>query len=414
MPDLARFRAKHEAPAELSSQAPTSILHVDMDAFFVSVELLERPELGGKPVVVGGRPDQRGVVTAASYEARKYGIQSAMPLRTAGRLCPHAIFLDGHHAKYTQWSDRVAGILTNFSPVVEMVSIDEAYLDLAGTERLHGPALAAADKLLRSITRTTGLPCSGGLASTRLVAKVASDQGKPRGLVWVPAGSEERFLAQLPVRKIPGIGKVTERALLALGIERVEQIAAQPQEKLEKIFGQWGTALYRKARGGDSYEFMVDAEPKSISQNHTFNEDTDDSEALTAVLSHLSQKACKRLREAGLASSTLTLTIRYAGFDTHTRSRSLGESTALDSGINAVFQELFQKHRDQRRKVRLLGVSLSNFSHGGEQLDLLQAERREKLQKVTQATDRLRDRFGFSKVQFGGSLRRGDSESEDR
>jgi DNA polymerase IV len=414
MPDLARFRAKHEAPAELSSQAPTSILHVDMDAFFVSVELLERPELGGKPVVVGGRPDQRGVVTAASYEARKYGIQSAMPLRTAGRLCPHAIFLDGHHAKYTQWSDRVAGILTNFSPVVEMVSIDEAYLDLAGTERLHGPALAAADKLLRSITRTTGLPCSGGLASTRLVAKVASDQGKPRGLVWVPAGSEERFLAQLPVRKIPGIGKVTERALLALGIERVEQIAAQPQEKLEKIFGQWGTALYRKARGGDSYEFMVDAEPKSISQNHTFNEDTDDSEALTAVLSHLSQKACKRLREAGLASSTLTLTIRYAGFDTHTRSRSLGESTALDSGINAVFQELFQKHRDQRRKVRLLGVSLSNFSHGGEQLDLLQAERREKLQKLTQATDRLRDRFGFSKVQFGGSLRRGDSESEDR
>jgi DNA polymerase IV len=414
MPDLACFRAKHDAPADLSSQTATSILHVDMDAFFVSVELLERPELRGKPVVVGGRPDQRGVVTAASYEARKFGIQSAMPLRTAGRLCPHAIFLDGHHAKYTQWSDRVATILTNFSPVVEMVSIDEAYLDLAGTERLHGPPLAAADKLLRNITRTTGLPCSGGLASTRLVAKVASDQGKPRGLVWVPAGSEERFLAPLPVRKIPGIGKVTERALLALGIQTVEQIAAQPQEKLEKIFGQWGTALYRKARGGDSYEFVVDAEPKSISQNHTFNEDTDDSAALTAVLSHLSQKACKRLREAGLAASTLTLTIRYAGFDTHTRSKSLGESTALDAGINAVFQELFQKHRDQRRKVRLLGVSLSNFSHGGEQLDLLQAERREKLQKLTQATDRLRDKFGFSKVQFGGSLRRGDSNPKDR
>jgi DNA polymerase IV len=413
MPDLARFRAKHDAPAELTSHTASTILHVDMDAFFVSVELLERPELRGKPVVVGGRPDQRGVVTAASYEARKYGIQSAMPLRTAGRLCPHAIFLDGHHAKYTQWSDRVATILTNFSPVVEMVSIDEAYLDLAGTERLHGPPLAAADKLLRSITRATGLPCSGGLASTRLVAKVASDQGKPRGLVWVPAGSEERFLAPLPVRKIPGIGKVTERALRALGIETVEQIAAQPQEKLERIFGQWGTALYRKARGGDSYEFVVDAEPKSISQNHTFNEDTDDSAALTAVLSHLSQKACKRLREAGLAASTLTLTIRYAGFDTHTRSKSLGESTALDTGINAVFQELFKKHLDRSQKVRLLGVSLSNFSHGGEQLDLLQAERREKLQKLTQATDRLRDRFGFSKVQFGGSLRRGDAKPED-
>src|ERR1700724_1719108 len=414
MPELARFPAIHGPLDEQALPGVASILHVDMDAFFVSVELLERPELRGKPVIVGGQPNQRGVVTAASYEARKFGVHSAMPLRTAGRVCPHAVYLDSHHAKYSEWSDRVATILAKFSPIVEMVSIDEAYLDLAGTERLHGPPLAAADKLLRTITRNTGLPCSGGLASTRLVAKVASDQGKPRGLVWVPAGSEERFLAPLPVRKIPGIGKVTERALRALGIETVEQIATQPQEKLEKIFGQWGTALYRKARGGDSYEFVVDAEPKSISQNHTFNEDTNDSVALTAVLSHLSQKACKRLREAGLAASTLTLTIRYAGFDTHTRSKSLGASTALDTGINAVFQELFQKHRDQRRKVRLLGVSLSNFSHGGEQVDLLQVERREKLQKLTQATDRLRDRFGFSKVQFGASLRRGDSKPEDR
>src|ERR1700731_828264 len=314
MPDLARFRAIHGPVDEQTLPSAASILHADMDAFFVSVELLERPELRGKPVIVGGQPNQRGVVTAASYEARKFGVHSAMPLRTAGRLCPHAVYLESHHAKYSEWSDRVASILAKFSPIVEMVSIDEAYLDLAGTERLHGPPLAAADKLLRTITRKTGLPCSGGLAATRLVAKVASDQGKPRGLVWVPAGSEMRFLAPLPVRKIPGIGKVTERALRALGIETVEQIAAQPQEKLEKIFGQWGTALYRKARGGDSYEFVVDAEPKSISQNHTFNEDTNDSAALTAVLSHLSQKACKRLREAGLAASTLTLTIRYAGF----------------------------------------------------------------------------------------------------
>jgi DNA polymerase-4 len=414
MPDLARFRAKHDASAELSPQTSASVLHVDMDAFFVSVELLARPELRGKPVVVGGRPDQRGVVTAASYEARKFGIQSAMPLRTAGRLCPHAIFLDGHHAKYTEWSDRVASILANFSPVVEMVSIDEAYLDLAGTERLYGPPLAAADKLLRIITETTGLPCSGGLASTRLVAKVASDQGKPRGLVWVPPGSEARFLAQLPIRKIPGIGKVTERALRALGIETVEQIAALSQEKLEKIFGQWGTALYRKSRGGDSYEFVVDAEPKSISQNHTFNEDTNDTAALQAVLSHLAQKACKRLREAGLSARTLTLTIRYQGFDTYTRSKTLAECSSLDVGIHSVFQELFRRHRDRKRKVRLLGVSLSGFTHGGEQLDLLRAQQREKLQKLTEATDRLRDRFGFAKVQFGGSLRRGDASSEDR
>ena len=413
MPELARFRAKHGPLEEGTANAVSSILHVDMDAFFVSVELLERPELRGKPVVVGGRPDQRGVVSAASYEARKYGIHSAMPLRTAARLCPRAVFLDGHHSKYGEWSDRVATILAQFSPIVEMVSIDEAYLDLSGTERLHGPPLAAADQLLRTITQTTNLPCSGGLATTRLVAKVASDQAKPRGLVWVAPGSEERFLAQLPVRKIPGIGEVTERALRALGIEIVEQIAAVPLGKLEKIFGQWGTALYRKARGGDSYEFVIDAEPKSISHNHTFGEDTDDSNALSAMLSHLSQKACKRLREAGLATKTLTLTIRYAGFETHTRSKTLAEPTRLDTDIFAVFQELFRMHRDVKRKVRLLGVNLSGLTHGGEQLDLLDAERRAKLEKLTSATDRLRDRFGFGKVQFGGSLRR-DEPGPDR
>src|SRR6266481_5223037 len=409
MPELARFRAIHGPVDEQMLPGVASILHVDMDAFFVSVELLERPELRGKPVIVGGQPNQRGVVTAASYEARKFGVHSAMPVRTAGRLCPHAVYLDGHHAKYSEWSDRVATILAKFSPIVEMVSIDEAYLDLSGTERLHGPPLAATDKLLRAITRTTGLPCSGGLATTRLVAKVASDQAKPRGLLWVAPGSEARFLAPLSVRKIPGIGEVTERALRALRIETVEQLAAQPLEKLEKIFGQWGTALYRKARGGDSYEFVIDAEPKSISHNHTFGEDTDDTVALTAMLSHLSQKACKRLREAGLATSTLTLTIRYAGFDTYTRAKTLGEPTQLDADIFAVFQNLFREHRDPSRKIRLLGVSLSGLTHGAEQLDLLSAERRAKLAKLTRATDLLRDRFGFDSLQFGGSLRPGDS-----
>jgi DNA polymerase IV len=406
MPELARFRSKIDQPAAgepLPSEA--SILHVDMDAFFVSVELLKRPDLRGKPVVVGGRPDQRGVVSAASYEARKYGIHSAMPLRTAAKLCPHAVFLDGNHSLYGKWSDRIATILAKYSPVVEMVSIDEAYLDLSGTTRLHGPAFFAAHRLLREITDSTNLPCSAGLASTRLVAKVASDQAKPRGLLWVTPGSEATFLAPLGVRKIPGIGPVTERALKALGIELVGQLSESTAEKLEEIFGRWGTALYRKARGQDSYEFLVDAEPKSISQNHTFGEDTLDRATLDAILSHLAQKACKRLREAGLETCTLTLTVRYAGFHTYTRSKTLPQPTSLDAVIHGICKELFERHWNRKRKVRLLGVALSNFSHGATQLDLIGAERREKLERLTRAADSLRDRFGFSKVQFGGSLR---------
>ena len=405
MPKLATFRAKHsDTSTDSSEPISAGILHVDMDAFFVSAELLDQPQLRGKPVVVGGQPDQRGVVSAASYEARKYGIQSAMPLRTAARLCPHAIFLESRHHLYSEWSDRIAVILGRYSPIVEMASVDEAYLDLAGTERLHGPPFAAAHTLLREITATTGLPCSAGLARTRLVAKVASDQAKPRGLLWVPAGSEETFLAPLGVRRIPGIGKITEAALQAQGIETVGQLAATTLEKLERNFGKWGTALHRKARGGDTYEFFVDAEPKSISHHHTFSFDTDDRVALDATLSLLCQKSMKRLRDAALSASTVTLTIRYEGFETITRAQTLREPTHLDPVVLEIVRQLFERHWDRDRKVRLLGVALSSFTHGGEQLDLLDAARREKLERLSQATDRLRDHFGFSKVQFGGLL----------
>jgi DNA polymerase-4 len=404
MPKLAHFRAKQDAPTSAPAESSAAILHIDMDAFFVSVELLERPDLHGLPVVVGGQRDQRGVVSSASYEARRFGIHSAMPLRTAARLCPQAVFLDGHHDLYGKWSDRVAEILAKFSPTVEMASIDEAHLDLAGTERLHGPPLAAAHKLLREITGTTGLPCSGGLGATRLVAKVASDQAKPRGLVWVPLGSEARFLAPLSVRRIPGIGRVTEAGLKGLGIETVGQLQQLSLARLEEIFGRWGTALFRKAHGIDSYEFFVDAEPKSLSHNQTFRTDTNNRALLESTLSYLCQKASKRLRDAGLHARTVTLTLRYADFTTITRSHTLQEPTDLDTEFLKAFSHLFARTWDGKALLRLVGVDLSSFSVGSGQLELLDPGRREKLERLARATDKLRDRFGFSKVQFGGSL----------
>src|SRR5271168_411028 len=384
MPKLARFRAKH-SPAKpipppgatleftsASASALTPILHIDMDAFFVSVELLSRPELRGLPMIVGGQRDQRGVVTSASYEARRFGVHSAMPLRTAGKLCPHGIFLNNRHELYSQWSDRIAGILARHAPRVEMASVDEAYLDFSGTERLHGPPLVAADKLLREIRKTTGLPCSAGLASTRLVAKVASEQAKPQGLVWVPAGIEAEFLAPLDVRKIPGIGRVTEAALNALG--------------------------------QDSYEFFLDAEPKSISHNETFGVDTNDRAHLESTLSYLAQKAAKRLRESGLYARTVSVTIRFTDFRTITRSKTLAEPSDLDGAITATAKSLFAHNWDGRAKLRLVGVSLESLSGATTQLDLLDADKKEKLERLARAADKLRDRFGFNKIQLGGSL----------
>jgi DNA polymerase-4 len=337
-----------------------------------------------------------------------------MPLRTAAKLCPQAVFLDGHHDLYGQWSDRVAAILAKFSPVVEMASIDEAYLDLTGTERLLGPPLAAAHKLLREITATTGLPCSGGLGPTRLVAKVASDQAKPRGLVWVPPGAEAAFLAPLAVRRIPGIGRVTEAALKTIGIETLAQLQKMSLERLEETFGRWGTALYRKARGIDSYEFFIDAEPKSLSHNQTFGEDTNDRELLHSTLSYLCQKASKRLRDAGLHARTVTLTLRFTDFRTITRNQTLAEPSDLDAVLLKAIGDLFSRAWNGTAMLRLVGVALSSFSAGSGQLDLLDPGRREKLERLARTTDRLRDRFGFSKLQLGGSLANRDRRDEWR
>src|SRR5574341_190203 len=231
---------------------PRTIFHVDMDAFFVSVEELLDPSLKGKAVVVGGRQDQRGVVSAASYAARRFGVHSAMPLRTAAKLCPHAIFLDGHPRLYSEYSHKVFGVLSGISPQVEMASVDEAYLDMTGTERLYGPPLRAAHILHERMQQETKLNSSIGIGASRLIAKVASDQAKPNGVLWVLPGHEPRFLAPLDVRKIPGVGKVTEKNLHMMGSRKVGDLAKLEESVLEEKFGKWGLAMAGKARGADA------------------------------------------------------------------------------------------------------------------------------------------------------------------
>ncbi|HET7441186.1 MAG TPA: DNA polymerase IV, partial [Terriglobales bacterium] len=226
-----------------------TIFHVDMDAFFVSVEELFDPSLKGKAVVVGGQRHERGVVSAASYEARKFGVHSAMPLRTAAKLCPQAIFVDGHPQRYREYSEKVYAVLDSFSPQVEMASIDEAYLDMTGTERLHGPPLRAAHALHEKMKSHSRLNCSVGIGTSRLVAKVSSAQAKPNGVLWIVPGQEAKFLAPLSVRDIPGVGKVMEQNLNAMGIHKVADLARLEECVLEKKFGKWGLALAGKARG---------------------------------------------------------------------------------------------------------------------------------------------------------------------
>ena len=299
-----------------------TIFHLDMDAFFVSVEELFDPSLKGKPVVVGGRPNERGVVSAASYAARKFGVHSAMPLRTAYKLCPQATFVDGHPERYRDCSRKVYEVLCHFSPLVEMASIDEAYLDMTGTERLHGPPLRAAHLLHERVKAETQLNCSIGIATSRLVAKVTSDQAKPNGIMWIIPGSEAAFLAPLDVRKIPGVGKVTEKNLHALGIRKVGDLAKLDDAYLESRFGKWGLALAGKSRGLDAggwfdTEVGEDTDPKSISHEHTFSEDTADVEQLESTLARLSEMVGRRLREHNLHARTVQLKLRYYGFHHH-------------------------------------------------------------------------------------------------
>jgi len=395
--------------------SPRIIFHVDMDAFFVSVEELFNPALKGKAVVVGGQRDERGVVSAASYEARKFGVHSAMPLRTAAKMCPHAIFVNGHPDLYAEYSKKARKVLHDFSPAVEMASIDEAYLDMSGTERLHGPPLLSAHKLHQHMKERTALNCSIGIGSTRLMAKISSDKAKPNGVLYVLPGQEQSFLAPLDVGKIPGVGKVTKARLNQIGIMLIGDLLKVEEGLLEETFGKWGVALAGKARGEDAgawFEGEVgeDWQAKSISHEHTFGHDTADVGKLESTLAHLSEKVGRRLREQNFSARTVQLKLRYSDFSTYTRAHSLSNPTQMDTEICSAILKLFHDNWERGRAIRLLGVHTSNFEERpAEQLDLLEGEKRQKWARAISASDRLRDKYGDSAVflakTMGGSFR---------
>jgi DNA polymerase-4 len=387
-----------------------TIFHVDMDAFFVSVEELYDPSLKGQAVVVGGQRDERGVVSAASYAARKFGVHSAMPLRTAAKLCPHAIFVDGHPDRYREFSEKVHRVLGSFSPQVEMASIDEAYLDMTGTERLHGPALKAAHALHHRMKADTGLNCSVGIGTSRLIAKVSSAQAKPNGVLFIIPGEEAKFLAPLDVREIPGVGKVMETHLHALGIKRVGDLARLDESELAERFGKWGLALAGKARGEDAggwfdSEVGADSEAKSISHEHTYNEDTADVNQLEATLMRLSEMVGRRLRESQFHARTLQLKLRYKDFTTLTRAHTLASPTQLDTEIFEQIRALFRKNWKSGVPVRLLGVHASSFTAQPDQINLLEGNRQQRWKDAMAAADRLRDKFGESSVSLAAGMR---------
>jgi DNA polymerase IV len=421
--DLAGLR-QNDVPRELAARIsnkmaaahqptfPRTIFHVDMDAFFVSVEELYDPSLKGKAVVVGGQRDERGVVSAASYEARRFGVHSAMPLRTAAKMCPHAIFVDGHPDRYRECSEQVYNVLGTFSPQVEMASIDEAYLDMTGTERLHGPPLKAAHSLHQRMKEKTRLNCSVGIGTSRLIAKVSSAQAKPNGVLWIVPGEEAKFLAPLDVREIPGVGNVMEKHLHEIGIQKVGDLAKLEEGDLERRFGKWGLALAGKSRGEDAggwfdSEVGADLAAKSISHEHTYNEDTADIAQLEATLMRLSEMVGRRLREANFHARTIQLKLRYKDFTTLTRAHTLPNPTQLDTEIFEQIRTLFRKNWKKGVPIRLLGVQASSFANAPDQIDLLEDVRQQRWKDALAAADRLRDRFGESSVGLASGMRGG-------
>lgn len=378
-------------------------MHIDLDAFFVSVEQVLNPELKGKPVVVGGKPERRGVVAAASYEARAFGLHAGMPLITASRLCPQAIFIEGGFPKYRDASKRFMAILADFSPYLEPMGLDEAYLDVTGFESIYGSIRQMALAIKKRIKDELGLCASVGIASGKVIAKVASDLSKPDGLLEVPLGEERSFLAPLVVAQLPGIGKKSERVLKGLGINTIRQLAALPLDILKSHFGTAGVIIHNHANGIDDRRVEPPGEAKSISRETTFGRDTRDSSLLLATLRYLSEKVGSELRHQGKRARCLNLKLRYADFTTITRQQTLSQASDSDQIVFDAGCQLLKKELSTgKQAVRLIGIGVASLMRG-QQLGMLDASDM-RLEKLNLAIDRIRKKYGFTAIQTGRTL----------
>ncbi len=386
------------------------IAHIDMDAFFVEVERRLDPSLAGKPIIVGGDPDGRGVVAACSYETRRFGVHSAMPLRRAKQLCPHAIFLRGHIPAYADYSRRIRLLLQSYTPLVEMASVDEAYLDLTGTERLHGPPPEAVERILSRIRSEIGLPASAGLAANKLVAKVACDTAKPSGFRVVLHGTEADFLAPLPMRQLPGIGPKLEAQLSRYGIATIGDIVALGESTLRTLFGPSGSDLFYRCQGMDDSPVQIAYEARSMSHETTFEQDTGHRPTLERTLSYLAERVARRLRRHRLRARCITLKLRYSDFQTVTRRLTLVEPTCDDREIYAAARRLLDRAWTRRAWLRLLGIAASSLTDAQWQMDLLADETEESRAALAAAIDRIKGRYGFDAILRARSFH-GDSDA---
>jgi len=389
--------------AEKAKQSVRTIFHIDLDAFFVTVEQVLNPALCDKPVIVGGRPEGRGVVASASYECRKFGVHAAMPLSRAKRLCPQAIFLTGNYRKYTEFSHKFMAILSDYSPCIEPGGLDEAYLDVTGCENF-GSWRILAFKIKERIKKETGLTASVGIARCKVVAKVASDLSKPDGLIEVLPGNEKNFLSLLAVRKLPGVGEKTGKALKSAGIETIGQLADMPLELFKSRYGGGMLWLREHAGGIDNSPVEMRSEAKSISRETTFEKDTMDTAFLKATLRYFAEKLGADLRESNKKARTVTLKLRYEDFETVNRSLTPHEAMNLDDAIFQSGVSLLEKALGKKYKpVRLIGLEVSNLVAGETQLSLFDADVK-RLEKVDRAIDYIRDKYGFDAIQTGYTL----------